>query len=590
MTALIEVQDLHYALPTSKHAPPTANPQQEGHLPFLLQQITFSIQEGEYVAIIGANGSGKTTLARHLNGLLLPTRGWVKIAGMDTRHRPNLPAIRSLVGMVFQFPEDQLVAGTVEEDIAFGLENQGLPAAEIRQRVEEALAEMGLCEERKRPPHLLSAGQIQRLALAGILAVRPRCIIFDESSSMLDPHGRRGLQTRLEQLNQAGITIIFITHNMDEAARAKRVMLLHQGRLILDGTPDEVFQPSRHLETYGVDLPPAASLAHLLQPYLARFKNPVLTESDLLTNLPPYFGPVRRFPLPRQTTPPISMPMVEVNSVVYTYLSQTPFARQALRGVSATVERATCCGLAGGTGSGKTTLLQMLNGLNRPQEGRVRVGPYHLDDHSIAIRSVAQMVGIAFQIPDYQLFAQYVGDEIAYGPRQVGKLDNLAERVKQAMQRSGLDFNRYKDRLTFSLSGGEKRRVALAAALAMEPALLLLDEPLSGLDPAARAEMIQRFQSWVAEGMTLVFSSHNMDDHAALANHMVVLKNGYDFLSGKPQEVFERTDLLEATMLEPPLAARVATRLRRLGWNIPPGVITPFALRDCLAKIKENTG
>jgi energy-coupling factor transport system ATP-binding protein len=309
----------------------------------------------------------------------------------------------------------------------------------------------------------------------------------------------------------------------------------------------------------------------------------MLTEHHLLTSLPPFQGGV--VPVPNQIHPISSSEslLVEAQDVAYTYLEGTPFTRQALRGASLSIEKGSCCGLAGGTGSGKTTLLQHLNGLNRPQQGSVRVGPYHLEHRRVSIRSVAQMVGMAFQVPDYQLFAQYAGDEIAYGARQVGKNSQLAERVKRAMQQVGLDFETYKARLTFSLSGGEKRRVALASALVMEPALLLLDEPLSGLDPASRSEMIQRFESWITGGMTIAFSSHSMEDHAALARRMVVLKNGVDFLSGAPQAIFEQVEALHSAMLEPPLATRVAARLRSLGWQIPPGVITPEALLESLA-------
>ena len=215
MPVLIEVDNLTYVHP---QADPAALP--------ALQGISFTIEEGELVALVGANGSGKTTLARHLNALLVPTSGKILISGFDTRQETDYSTIRSTVGMVFQSPEDQIVGMTVEEDIAFGPENLGLAPAEIRRRVNEALAIVNMEQLRLRSPHQLSAGQMQRVALAGILAMRPRCIVFDETTSMLDPQGRRDVMDLLLQLNREGLTIIYITHFMEEAAQARRVIIL----------------------------------------------------------------------------------------------------------------------------------------------------------------------------------------------------------------------------------------------------------------------------------------------------------------------------------------------------------------------------
>ncbi|MEJ5360405.1 MAG: ATP-binding cassette domain-containing protein, partial [Desulfobacterales bacterium] len=224
--ALIEIENLSYSHPVrGSEAIPA------------LRGINLRIEEGEYVALIGANGSGKTTLARHLNALLLPDQGTVRINGMDTRETRFHPQIRSLVGMVFQSPEDQLVAAILEEDVAFGPENLGLPPAEIRQRVEEALEITGLKEHRQRPPHLLSAGQMQRAALAGVLAMRPRCVIFDETTAMLDPAGRHMVRRLMRRLHEEGLTVIVISHFMREAVAAQRVIVLNKGEIALDSTP-----------------------------------------------------------------------------------------------------------------------------------------------------------------------------------------------------------------------------------------------------------------------------------------------------------------------------------------------------------------
>ena len=216
-----------------------------------LRGLSLRIEAGEFLALIGANGSGKTTLARHLNALLLPTRGNVRVLGMDTRERRNWPEIRTAVGMVFQSPEDQLVSTTVEDDTAFAAENAGLPPDEIRRRVDEALRAVEMWEERKRPPHQLSAGQMQRVALAGVLAMRPRCIVFDETTAMLDPAGRRNVMEMMQRLNRAGMTIIYITHYMQEALLARRVVVLSRGQVALDGLPREIFSDPRRLAGLG---------------------------------------------------------------------------------------------------------------------------------------------------------------------------------------------------------------------------------------------------------------------------------------------------------------------------------------------------
>lgn len=229
-----------------------------------LRGITLSIEPGEYVAIVGANGSGKTTLARHLNALLLPTRGEVWVDGHNTRDPDALRAIRSQVGMVFQSPADQIVATVVREDVAFGPENLGISRAELPALVRRALERVGMWEARHRPPHLLSVGQQQRVAIAGVLAMNPLCIVLDEATAMLDPSGRSTVLDIMDQLQHDGLTIVSITHTMAEAARAQRIIALQDGRIVLDDIPRSVFERA-DLASIGLARPPASELAHRLQ-------------------------------------------------------------------------------------------------------------------------------------------------------------------------------------------------------------------------------------------------------------------------------------------------------------------------------------
>jgi len=264
-----------------EHVSYTYHPESGQPIP-ALRDVSLTIESGEYVALIGRNGSGKSTLAKLLNGLLHPTAGRVLVDGMDTRDLTHLREIRRRVGMVFQDPDDQIVATVVEEDVAFGPENLGLPRDEILARIEEALGIVGLETHRHRPPHMLSAGQRQRVAIAGILAMAPRYLILDEATAMLDPQGRRGVLEVARRLHQAGMAIVHITHAMEEAAEAERVVVLHAGRIVADGPTREVFAQVEALRRWGLDAPPVAQLAQRLQRLFPDFPLHLLTVEELV--------------------------------------------------------------------------------------------------------------------------------------------------------------------------------------------------------------------------------------------------------------------------------------------------------------------
>ena len=239
---------------------------EEGAAPTVLDQVSLTIQPGEFVAVLGHNGSGKSTLAKHFNAILLPTAGKVYVDGMDTCDEDKLLDIRRRVGMVFQNPDNQIVASVVEEDVAFGPENLGVPSAEIRERVDAALAAVGMSDYARHAPHLLSGGQKQRVAIAGVLAMRPRCIVLDEPTAMLDPVGRGEVMETILRLNrEEGITVVLITHHMDEAAQAQRVVVMHDGHVMADGRPGQVFQNVDGLRRLGLEVPEPVALLHALR-------------------------------------------------------------------------------------------------------------------------------------------------------------------------------------------------------------------------------------------------------------------------------------------------------------------------------------
>lgn len=250
-----------------------------------LYDVDIDISQGEFVAVLGHNGSGKSTLARHLNALLTPTGGTLWIKGMDSKEQENVWQIRRLSGMVFQNPDNQLVATIVEEDVAFGPENLGVPSEEIRERVASALKSVGMTKFAESAPHQLSGGQKQRVAIAGILAMKPMCIVLDEPTAMLDPSGRDEVMGTITLLNKEhGITVVLITHFMEEAVRADRVIVLDKGQIVMDGSPKEVFRQVEKVMDLGLDVPPVTALAHKLTKLGIPISTDILTGSEFASS------------------------------------------------------------------------------------------------------------------------------------------------------------------------------------------------------------------------------------------------------------------------------------------------------------------
>ena len=255
MENIISAEHLRFAYPGLDGAPGVT----------VFEDLSLQVETGSFVAVLGTNGCGKSTLAKHFNSILLPSGGKVYVCGMDTADEDRLMAVRRAVGMVFQNPDNQIVANVVEEDVAFGPENLGVASPEIRRRVDQALRQVGMYEYREHAPHLLSGGQKQRVAIAGIIAMEPKCIVLDEPTAMLDPRGRREVIDTVSQLNrEKGITVVLITHHMDEAARADRVVVLDKGKIAADGTPKEVFRQVELLHSIGLAAPETVELCHEL--------------------------------------------------------------------------------------------------------------------------------------------------------------------------------------------------------------------------------------------------------------------------------------------------------------------------------------
>lgn len=589
-----------------------------------LDGVDLNIEDGEFFCILGGNGSGKSTFAKHLNALLQPDAGTVRINGMDASDPELVYDIRSTAGMVFQNPDDQLVATLVEDDVAFGPENLGVPSAQIAQRVREALKGVGLVGFERHETHALSGGQKQRVALAGVLAMEPRVLILDEASSMLDPRGRKGLMKACRALHDRGMTIVMITHFMEEAAEADRVAVFRAGRVAMLGTPEEILTRADGLVELNLDMPASCCLGMALRakgvPVHARVR-----EADMVAEIAQAYAERSGAGTAGQSSASdsrvldnassatdgtaVSEPVIEISHLSHSYSlsarerrrwrkrsatagksnkqalwGNDPSSPWALRDVSLTVRRGEFLGLAGHTGSGKSTLVQHLNGLIRPQEGFVRALGLDLSNKKDAA-AVKAKVGVVFQYPERQLFAETVALDVAFGPRNLGlPQDEVDRRVESSLSRVGLDLTTVGDKSPFELSGGQQRRVAFAGVLAMEPEVLVLDEPMAGLDPAARRDFLGLIDRLHREGLTVVMVSHSMDDLANCCDRIVVMNEGAVFAEGVPAQVFAHADELKSIGLGVPAAQRMALALTEVGVPLHfDGLYTVESLADELA-------
>lgn len=533
-----------------------------------IKQVSLQINQGERIALIGANGSGKSTAAKLMNGLLHPNQGEVLINGKRTSEIQHAAEIFATVGLLFQNPQDQIVASIVEEDVAFGPENLGLDFQQIHQRVQDGLRKSGCEHLRQRQAFLLSAGETQKVALAGVLAMQPAAIIFDETTAMLDPRSRGEILTLMDELHESGLTILHITHDMDEALLADRVLVFHQGRVVMDGHPSQIFRDKQALEEMDLGIPILLHCARDLQQIFPGVKSFYQNPQDLLIDL----EKMPRSPMKEnlsKNTPMDGKPIIEVEDLSFTYAKGTALERKALSDVSFQLPQGAAMGLAGSTGSGKSTLLQHLNGIYRPQEGQVKVGTFNLADPAVNVRALRKKAALVFQQPEEQFFETYVGDEIAYAARTLGYDGRLAEVVKKAMQIVGLDFETYKDRPLATLSSGQKRRVALASYIVVQPEIFLLDEPFAGLDPKTHERIAEFIIGLNKRGKTILLSTHDMRDLCRITSLALILKSGSAAFFGSIPDLFQTLDE-KTDDLQPPLEVQIVSILRRKGYAIPP--------------------
>ena len=490
-----------------------------------LDDVTLEVCRGERVCVLGANGSGKSTLASVICGLLAPDEGDVELAGhaVCTGGVPDLAAYRDArrqLGLVFQNPDDQIVTSVVADDVAFGPENLGVPRAQIAVRVARELRRVAMEKYAHADPSRLSGGQRQRVCIAGALAMEPAVLVLDEPSSLLDVRGRAAIMRVMGRLAAAGATLVHVTHFMDEALAADRVIVMQHGHVALEGTPDEVFatKNAQVIEALGLEMPFEARLAAALR------------QAEATSDAVAAPG------APSGEKPAASVPAAEPPAILARDLgfSYGPDA-QALDGVSLEVPARATTAIVGQTGSGKSTLLRLLCGLEAADAGSLTVCGINAATKR-GRRQVRRAVGYVMQHPERQLFAQTVAEDVAFGPRNQGlSTTEVERRVVHALELVGLAGRR--DASPFELSGGQQRLAAIAGVLAMEPELLVLDEPTAGLDPRGRARLRALMADLAAHGVTLLQVTHSMED-AARADHVVVLDQSHVLAAGTPAKVF----------------------------------------------------
>ena len=545
----IEIKDVSFSYDssdeTSEKAPRLA-----------LDGISVSIEKGSYTAILGSNGSGKSTLAKIIDILEVPDSGKVVIFGKDSSNDDLFWEIREHCCCVFQNPDNQIVGTMIEEDVAFGPENLGIPNPELRQRVDQALKDVGLYEYRHKETMALSGGQKQKLAIAGALAMKPDILILDEATAMLDPSSRDDFLTLVEKMRvEKGLTLITITHDMTEALRCDKIVIVHKGKVALEGTPEEIFL-SDNLWQYGLKRPVKFNFAF----EIAKLTGSTLTKEDLKSNETLVASIIKMLTKPGLTEPGnviVDRKQPDENDIImsvkglsYTYDGSDT---KAIDDINLDIRRGEVLGIVGESGCGKTTLISHMNAIIRPSEGDVII---HTKDGDLSCKNkkdtmkIRQNVGLVFQYPEYQLFEETVYKDIAYGLKKMNvEKDEQKTMILEAAKKVGLT-ERELDKSPFELSGGQKRRAAMAGVLVMRPGILVLDEPASGLDPKGRQEMFAIIKSLRDSGTTIILVSHNMDEAAVNCDRICLIDNGKIKAVGTPAELFvkKRADELKVQL------------------------------------------
>ena len=543
-----------------------------------LKGIDLTVRRGEFLVIVGPSGAGKSTLCLTLCGMIPHFsrghyKGEVMINGHETR-KMKLSEITRKVGIVFQDPDTQFVTMSVEDEVAFPLENHGVPREEMLERVRRTMEMTRILELKDKYPNELSGGQKQRVAIASILALEPEIIILDEPTSDLDPVGKSEVFSMLAELKRTGRTIILVEHNTEEAAKyADRVILLRDGKIVMEGPPRKVFLEVESIKSAGVYPPQVTELAyHLSTRYGVRGELPITLEECLewLRKINARITtPIKFGPSPRRAN---GESIISLRDASYSY----PDGTAALRDINIEFARGEFAAIIGQNGSGKTTLVKHIVGLLKPSVGEVRI--FGKKTSEMSIKEIATKVGYIYQNPDHQLFCQTVYEECAYGLRNLGVPETeIRRRVGEILEKVGLQGLENVD--TFLLGKGQRQRLAIASTLVMNPEIIIVDEPTTGQDMVQSTSIMELLRSLHAEGRTIIIVTHNMRLVAEYAERVVVMHAGRVILDGDVRAVFSQVEKLRGALITPP-------QITQLGQLLSGDSVTPLTVEEAADMIR----
>ena len=551
MDSIVDIQGLSYAYRGF-----------EGKL--VLRDINLQIQPGEFIAVAGRTGSGKSTLCYALNSLVPHSfggkmEGTVLVCGLNTRD--TAPAVLApKVGIVLQSAESQLVGLTVREDVEFGLENIMLPREEIRERVDWALNVVKLGSLQESSPWSLSGGQKQRLAIASALAFRPRLLVLDNPTAELDPVGKQDVLETISFLNREhGITIFIVDQELHEVLPyAHRLLILDDGKVLVLDTPEKVLDQAELVRGAGVKLPDVTEISYQLRK--RKLWSGTLPIS--IAQATEKFGPLIQTASP-QAAPPVEVQglekhLIELKNVSFGY----PNGRTVLQGINLTINSGDFLAIMGQNGAGKTTLAKHLNGLLKPTRGQVLVEG--LDTQKESVAHLATRVGYVFQNPDHQIFSKTVGDELSFGPKNLGWSE---DRIEQAIQHAlhDIDMEDRRESEPYFMGLAERKLIAIASVLIMEPHVLVLDEPATGADYNVALRIMRYISDLHKRGLTVIIITHDVSLAANYASRVIAMRDGTIKITGSPESIFQQKELLNECNISLPEVAELSNALASHG-------------------------
>jgi energy-coupling factor transport system ATP-binding protein len=536
-----------------------------------LQDVNLEIEDGEFVLVTGPSGCGKSSLCRCLNGLIPhfyggKIAGGLEVQGLDVmKHTTKELATR--VGMVFQDPENQLVAMDVEREIAFGLENLAFPQGVMAKRMEESLDTLGISGLRYRQVHELSGGEKQKVIIASVLALHPDILVLDEPTSELDPKSAEEVLSVVQRLNdELGITVILVEHRLDRVVHlVDRMIVLDEGRIVADGNPRAVLS-NCDIASLGAGVPPIVRIVQRLRGNGVNVDGIPLTVKEGRSMLKEVFREAGGRELP-QVESAHGKPVIEIDKLWHTY----PEGLTALKNVSLRICQGEFVAIMGRNASGKTTLVKHINGLLKPTKGKVRVTG--IDTQRATIAELARKVGFIFQNPNDHIFADTVEEEIVFILKNLG-FDGaeIAVRVDETLEMFGL--KEYRKQYPRSLSGGERQRVAVASVLVARPEVLILDEPTRGMEYRLKSELMRFLSGYIEKGNTVVLVTHDVETVAEYADRVILLSEGRVVVDGNKRDVLSRA------LFFSPQINRLVQAFERYG--VPNNILTVDEALDIL--------